>query len=92
MISNTPAIISASVKAWVLDWPHLYKGLSKVAQWQRIVLPVQKMQEMWGSFPVAQKDLLEVGYGNPLQYSCQENSMAKGAWWATVHGIAKSWR
>ena len=31
------------------------------------------------------------GNGNPLQYSCLENSMDRGAWWATVHGIAKSW-
>ena len=29
------------------------------------------------------------GHGNPLQYSCMENSMDRGAWWATVHGIAK---
>ena len=28
------------------------------------------------------------GYGNPLQYSCLENPMDRGAWWATVHGIA----
>ena len=31
------------------------------------------------------------GHGNPLQYSCLENLMDKGAWWVTVHGIAKSW-
>ena len=31
------------------------------------------------------------GYGNPLQYSCLENSMDRGAWWAVVHGVAKSW-
>ena len=31
-----------------------------------------------------------VGNGNRLQYSCQENSMDRGAWWATVHGVAKS--
>ena len=30
------------------------------------------------------------GNGTPLQYSCLENSMDKGAWRATVHGIAKS--
>ena len=30
------------------------------------------------------------GNGNPLQYSCQENPMDRGAWWATVHGVAKS--
>ena len=31
------------------------------------------------------------GNGNPLQYSCLENSMDRGAWWVTVHGVAKSW-
>ena len=30
------------------------------------------------------------GYGNPLQYSCLEKPMVRGAWWATVHGIAES--
>ena len=30
------------------------------------------------------------GNGNPPQYSCLENSMDGGAWWATVHGVAKS--
>ena len=31
------------------------------------------------------------GNGNPLQYSCLENPMDRGARWATVHGVAKSW-
>ena len=31
------------------------------------------------------------GNGNPLQYSCQENPMDRGAWWATVHEVTKSW-
>ena len=31
----------------------------------------------------------EEGNGNSLQYSCVENSMNRGAWWATVHGVAK---
>ena len=30
------------------------------------------------------------GNGNPLQDSCLENPMEGGAWWATVHGVAKS--
>ena len=30
------------------------------------------------------------GNGNPLQYSCLENPMDRGAWWATVHGVAES--
>ena len=32
----------------------------------------------------------EGGHGSPLQYSCLENPMDRGAWWATVHGVAKS--
>ena len=31
------------------------------------------------------------GSGNPLQYSCQDNSVDRGVWWATVHGVTKSW-
>ena len=30
------------------------------------------------------------GNGYPFQYSCLENSMERGAWWATVHGVMKS--
>ena len=33
---------------------------------------------------------MEVGNGKPLQYSCLENSMDRGAWWAIVHGVTKS--
>ena len=31
------------------------------------------------------------GSGTPLQYSCLENPMGGGAWWAVVHGVAQSW-
>ena len=30
------------------------------------------------------------GHGDPLQYSCRENPMDRGAWWATVRGVAES--
>ena len=30
------------------------------------------------------------GNGNPLQYSCQENPMDRGTWWAVVHGVTES--
>ena len=32
----------------------------------------------------------EVGNGNPLRYSCLKNPMDRGAWWVTVHRVAKS--
>ena len=31
------------------------------------------------------------GHSNPLQYSCLENPLERGAWWATVHRVARSW-
>ena len=42
-----------------------------------------------GSNPVSGRSLGK-GNGNPLQYSCPEKSMDKGAWQATVHGVAKN--
>ena len=38
---------------------------------------------------LGREDLLGEGYGNPLQYSCLENPMDRGAWRATVYGVAK---
>ena len=35
---------------------------------------------------------LEGENGNPLQYSCLENPMDRGAWWAAVHGVAERQR
>ena len=43
-----------------------------------------------GSIPGAGRSL-GVGNGNPLQYSCLEHFTDRGAWWTTVHGVAKSW-
>ena len=43
-----------------------------------------------GSFPGWGQSPGE-GNGNPLQYSCLENPMDGGVWWAMVHGIRKSW-
>ena len=43
--------------------------------------------EIPGSTPGLGRYLGE-GNGNPLQYSCLENSKDRGAWWATVHGVA----
>ena len=42
-----------------------------------------------GSIPGLRRSL-GGGNGNPLQYSCLENPMDRGAWWAIVHGVAKN--
>ena len=46
------------------------------------------VQETW--VPSLVRRSLGEERGNPLQYSCLENPMDRGAWWATVHGVAKS--
>ena len=48
------------------------------------------MQETWVR-SLGQEDSPGEGNGNPLQYSCLENPTNGGIWWATVHGVAKSW-
>ena len=43
----------------------------------------------WDSIPGSERSP-EADHGNPLQYSCLEKPMDRGAWWATVHGVSKS--
>ena len=73
------------------DWTELITynpGLPRWCIWLRIHLLMQEMQgtQVWS---LGQEDF-PGGNGNPLQYSCLENSMDRGSWWATVHGDAKS--
>ena len=55
-----------------------------VALWKRNCLPMQETRVP----SLLQEDPGE-GSGNPLQYSCLENPMERGAWQATVHGVTK---
>ena len=54
-----------------------------------MVKNLPEMQEMHVQ-SLGWKDSLGERNGNPIQYSCLENFMDRGAWWATVHGLAKS--
>ena len=53
-------------------------------------LPMQEMWEAWVQ-PLGWEDSPGGGNGKPLQYSCLGNSRDRGAWWAWVHGVIKSW-
>ena len=44
------------------------------------------MMSVWDALVI----LFREGNGTPLQYSCLENPIDRGAWWAAVHGVAKS--
>ena len=45
--------------------------------------------ETW-DLPLGWEDFPGGGHGNPLQYSCLENPMDGGAWWAAVYGVTES--
>ena len=62
-------------------------GDSLVAQ---TVKNLPAMQET-GVQSLSPEDLLEKGMATQIQYSCLEHPMDRGAWWATVHGVAESW-
>ena len=63
---------------WIFHWASLVAQMVKILQCGRP-----------GFNPWVGKITWRREY--PLQYSCLENSMDRGAWWATVHGVAKSW-
>ena len=53
---------------------------------------IKNLTAMWKTWvqSLGQEDSPGERNGYPLQYSCLENSMDRGAWWVTVHGVAKS--
>ena len=59
---------------WLSRWGRTELDMTEATQQQ------QQQQYSWAG----------EGNGTPLQYSCLENPMDGGAWWAAVHGIAKS--
>ena len=61
--------------------------------WSSLVVQmVKNLPVMWEAcvWSLGWEDPLDDGNGNPLQFSCLENSMDRGAWQATVHGVTKS--
>ena len=66
-----------------------YSRATQVAQWERICLPMQEMQEKQVRF-LCQEDPLEEGMATHSIILAWRNPMEGGAWQATVHGITKS--
>ena len=61
-----------------------------ISQVALVVKNLTANAEDMGSIPGLGRSSGE-GNGNPLQCSCLGNPMDRGAWWATIHGVAKSW-
>ena len=71
----------------------IYLLMCVINLWVCLVAQIVKnLPAMWGNLSWIPESGRSPGERNgyPLRYSCLENSMDRGAWWATVHGVAKS--
>ena len=82
-ISEKAMALHSSTLAWKIPWMEEPGGLQSMGS-----LRVDTTERLHFHFSLS---CIGEGNGNPLQYSCLENSMDGGAWWASVHGVAKSW-
>ena len=73
---------------WVTEKQENTLGFPGGASGKELTCQCRRLRDT-GSIPGLGRSPGE-GQGNPLQYSCLENPMDRGAWWATVHGAAKS--
>jgi len=69
---------------------HIFKGLYSIYRVfpGSVVKNLPAMQKMWVRY-LGQEDPLGGGHGNPLQHSCLENSMDRGAWWTEAYWVTK---
>ena len=79
-----PSSVQVPMIPHLLEWSLLPASL--VAQ---TVKNLPAMLETWVR-SLGREDPPGAGNGNPLQYPCLETLMDRGAWWAAVHGVAKS--
>ena len=70
----------SSILAWRILWTEEPGGLQSIGLQSQLQLKRLSMHAYVGE-----------GNGNPLQYSRLENPRDRGAWWAAIYGVARSW-
>ena len=86
------------VRLLATSWTAAYQappsmGFSRQEYWSGVPLPSPSILALEAWFPNYWTSPIRAsreGTGTPLQYSCLENPMDGGAWWAAIHGVAKS--
>ena len=87
LLLHQPYLRSSGIRSSWFGTLALKEGLPRWLQLKKkICLPMQETQVR----SLGWEDSLGEGSGNPPQYSCLENPMDRGAWWATVHGVSQS--
>ena len=71
---------------YILFYPRLTPFPFSSFYLAQMVKNLPAMQETW-VLSLNQEDSPGEGNGSPLQYSCLENPIGRGVWWATVHGV-----
>ena len=79
---------SHEIKRYLVLRRKAMTNLENILKNRDITLPTNVCLVKAKFFPVV---IYGEGNGNPLQYSCLENPVDRGAWWGTVHGVAQSW-
>ena len=78
-LKSNPTPLTIYSPTWALQWS-LFQSLLALHVWRSVFKPKRKsVHFIWGE-----------GNGNPLQYSCLENPVDRGAWRAAVHRVAQS--
>ena len=96
-IQKTKIMASSPITSWEIGGETV-ETVSDYFFWApkslQMVIAAMKLKDAYGdlgSIPGLGRSPGE-GNGNPLQYSCLENPVDGGAWWATVHEVTKSWK
>ena len=93
MFSSRSFIVSGLTFRSLIHFEFIFVcGVRRASLVAQLVKNLPAMQETWfqflGLIPGSGRSPGERN-GNPLQYPCLENPMDRGAWWATVHGVAR---
>ena len=75
--------------SWPRDWTHVSPALD--GGFFTTEPPGKPSERLGSRYSRSGRSLGEGLEGNPLQYSCLENPLDRGAWWARVHGVTKDW-
>ena len=90
------AVVTVQVRLSFRIVPRIsFEFLILACHWKRLKEIFSTLSHTFNSF--GESEATHTGmspgeeHGNPLEYSCLENFLDRGAWWATVHGITQSW-
>ena len=91
-IQKTKILASSPITSWDIDGETVETVSDFIFWGLKITADGDCSHEMKRRLLLGRKVMTNLGEGNgnPLQYSCLENPMDRGAWWAAVHGVAKS--